>query len=311
MPEVRSMVLCAGLGTRLRPLTAERPKPLLPLGDRTLLEHVLDGLGRDDLLPAVVNSHHLSAIFVALTRGWPGLAHIVVEAELLGTAGGVAGARSHFGTGPLLVTNADVLARVEGHPLLTATPPDGLCLAVARRPAGEGPLGLGEDGGVVRLRGQRFGEELSGADYVCTMGIGQRVLAELPATGCLIGDVALPLLQRGAPVQSLSIQGGWSAPGDGIREYLAANQAWLEETARSDARGHAGGTSDHGSSFVGPGTRIASDVTLVRSIVGSGAAVEGEGMVERVVVWPGARATAPLRDAVVTTLGRVVALPPV
>jgi mannose-1-phosphate guanylyltransferase len=307
MPEARSMVLCAGLGTRLLPLTAERPKPLLPLGDRTLLEHVLDGLGLDGLLPAVVNSHHLSAVFVAFTRGWPGIAEVVVEPELLGTAGGVAGARSYFGSGPLLVTNADVLARVDGHALLAATPPDGLCLAVVRRPAGEGPLGLGADGSIVRLRGQRFGAELSGADYVCTMGIGPQVLGAVPATGCLIGDVALPLLRRGAPVQSFGIQGGWSAPGDGIREYLEANQAWLAQTR--GAGEHAKSSSDRSSSFVGDAASISSEVTLVRSIVGSGAVVEGQGTLERVVVWPGARATAPLRDAVVTTLGRVVALP--
>lgn len=309
MPEARSMVLCAGLGTRLRPLTAERPKPLVPVGDRTLLEHVLGGLELDGLLPAVVNSHHLSATFVAFTRGWPGIAHVVVESELLGTAGGVAGARERFADGPVLVTNADVLARVDGRSLLAVTPPDGLCLAVAPRPAGEGPLGLGEGGRVVRLRGQRFGEEQSGGDYVCTMGVGVKVLAALPAVGCLIGDVALPLLQRGAPVGTFAVTGGWSAPGDGMREYLAANQAWLAESVRSGARGHAGRLSDNGSSFVGRGARVASGVEPLRSIVGSGAEVVGEGRLERVVVWPGARATAPLRDAVVTTNGRVVPLP--
>jgi mannose-1-phosphate guanylyltransferase len=309
MPEARSMVLCAGLGTRLRPLTAERPKPLVPLGDRTLLEHVLDALGRDGLLPAVVNSHHLSAVFVALTRGWPGVGHVVVESELLGTAGGVAGARDRLGSGPLLVTNADVLAQVDGRALLELTPADGLCLAVALRPSGEGPVGLGAEGRIVRLRGQRFGDELSGGDYVCTMGIGARVLARLPAVGCLIGDVALPLLQRGAPVQGLVVPGDWSAPGDGLREYLAANQAWLAEAVRSGARGHAGSLSDNGSSFLGRGARVASSVEPLRCIVGAGASVEGEGRLERVVVWPGAQVKAPLRDAVVTTQGRVVPLP--
>jgi mannose-1-phosphate guanylyltransferase len=309
MPDARSMVLCAGLGTRLRPLTAERPKPLVPLGDRTLLEHVLDGLGRDGLLPAVVNSHHLSAVFVALTRGWPGLGEVVVESELLGTAGGVAGARGRLGAGPLLVTNADVLARVDGRALLELTPEDGLCLAVALRPPGEGPVGLGADGRIVRLRGQPFGDELSGADYVCTMGIGARVLAELPAVGCLIGDVALPLLRRGAPVHGFGVQAAWSAPGDGLREYLDANQAWLAEAVRLGGRGRAGSLSDNGSSFLGMGARLSASVEPLRCIIGAGATVEGEGRLERVVVWPAAQVKAPLRDAVVTTNGRVVPLP--
>ena len=67
----RTMVLCAGFGTRLRPLTDERPKPLVPIGDRTLLEHVLAGLERQGVLPAVANAHHLSEIFRVMTRGWP------------------------------------------------------------------------------------------------------------------------------------------------------------------------------------------------------------------------------------------------
>jgi mannose-1-phosphate guanylyltransferase len=309
MPEARSMVLCAGLGSRLRPLTAERPKPLMPLGDRTLLEHVLDGLERDGLVPAVVNSHHLSTTFVAFTRGWPRILHVAVESDLLGTAGGVAGARDRFGAGPLLVTNADVLARVDGRAVLEHTPPDGLCLAVVLRPPGEGPVGLGERGRVVRLRGRAFGQELNGGDYICTMGIGARVLAELPAAGCLIGDVALPLLERGRPVQSFATEGGWSAPGDGIREYLDANQAWLEESMRSGARAHLGSLSKDGGSFLGTGAWVSGSVDPRCSIIGSGAIVEGEGRLERVVVWPGARVTAPLRDAVVTTEGRIVSRP--
>jgi mannose-1-phosphate guanylyltransferase len=309
MPEARSVVLCAGLGARLRPLTAERPKPLVPFGDRTLLEHVLDGLERDGLVPAVVNSHHLSTTFVAFTQGWPRIAHVSIESELSGTAGGVAGARDRFGAGPLLVTNADVLARVDGRAVLERTPPQGLCLAVALRPPGQGPVGLGEGGRVVRLRGQAFAEELNGGDYVCTMGIGAGVLAALPAAGCLIGDVALSLLQRGAPVHSFVIQGGWSAPGDGIREYMAANQAWLTDSIRSGARGQLGSVSNNGSSFLGSGARVSRSVETLCSIVGSGAIVEGEGRLERVVIWPGAHVTAPLRDAVVTAEGRIVPLP--
>ena len=129
------------------------------------------------------------------------------------------------------------------------------------------------------------------------------------ATGCLIGDVALPLLERGRPVQSFATEGGWSAPGDGIREYLDANQAWLEESMRSGARAHLGSLSKDGGSFLGTGAWVSGSVDPRCSIIGSGAIVEGEGRLERVVVWPGARVTAPLRDAVVTTEGRIVSRP--
>jgi len=290
----RAMVLCAGYGTRMRPLTEERPKPLLPFGDRTLLEHVLEGLGRE-FLPALVNAHHLPAVFIELTRGWDAIADVMVESEILGTAGGVAGARGRLGPAPVVVTNGDVLARVSVDALLASTPRDGVCLAVAPRVLGAGTVGLGARGEVVRLRGERFGTEVASGDYVGTLGLGEEALAALPESGCLIGDVTLPLLRRGAGVVTLPVSGHWFAPGDGIGAYLDEHRAWLAERASS--------------SYVAPDARVASGVELVGSVIGAGATVSGVGRLEGVVVWPGARAEAPLADAVVTTRGNVVRRP--
>lgn len=286
------MVLCAGFGTRLRPLTDERPKPLVPFGDRTLLEHVLSGLARQGLLPAVVNAHHLVPVFRTLVADFEGILEVIEEPAIRGTAGGVAGARHALAKGPVLVTNADVLASVDGRRLLELTPPDGLCLAVAPRPAGTGTVGVGEGGRVVRLRGERFGEELEGGDYVCTLGLGAATLAGLPASGCLIGDVALPLVRRGGPLLTMPVSGELVEPGDSPAAYHAANLAWLARQGKA--------------AFLAPDARVAPAVELHQSLVGRGATVEGEGRLERVVVWPGATVRAPLADAVVTTRGVVV-----
>ena len=292
----RAMVLAAGHGTRLRPLTDERPKPLVPFGDATLLEHALARLGRD-FLPAVVNVHHLPAVFFELTRPFAHAFELVIEPDLRGTAGGVAGARGRFDPGPVAVTNADVLATVDVARLLRETPDDGLCLAVTPRARGEGPIGLGAGGRVVRLRGERFGEELEGADYVCSLGIGERVLACLPERGCLVGDVALPLARRGAPVVTLRIQGELVAPGDSVAAYLDAHAVWLGQRT-----GGAG-------SYVAPDAKLGADVELSGCVIGHGAEIRGQGRCERVVAWPGARFSAPLADAVVTSSGRIVERP--
>jgi mannose-1-phosphate guanylyltransferase len=286
------MVLCAGFGTRLRPLTDERPKPLVPFGDRTLLEHVLAHLEKQTLLPVVVNSHHLASVFRMLVADFHGILEVVEEPEIRGTAGGVAGARHALSKGPVLVTNADVLADVDGRRLLEQTPPDGLCLAVARRAKGTGTVGVGEGGRVVRLRGEGFGEELHGGDYVCTLGIGAAALATLPEAGCLIGDVALPLARRGGPLVTLLVESELVEPGDSPAAYLAGNLAWLRRSENA--------------SFVAPGVQVPRAVALVDAIVGKGAIIEGEGRLERVVVWPGATVRAPLADAIVTTRGVVV-----
>jgi mannose-1-phosphate guanylyltransferase len=289
------MVLCAGFGTRLLPLTDERPKPLMPFGDRTLLEHVLVGLGGQGLLPVVVNSHHLAPVFRTLVADFQGILQVVEEPEIRGTAGGVAGARRFLSEGPVLVTNADVLADVDGSRLLESTPSDGLCLAVAPRPVGKGTVGIGEGGRVVRLRGERFGEELASGDYVCALGMGADVLAELPEVGCLIGDVALPLARRGGPLLTLQVESELVEPGDSPAAYHAGNLTWLRRRGET--------------AFVAVGARVPRAVELIDSVVGKEASVEGEGRLERVVVWPGATVRAPLADAIVTTRGVVVRVP--
>ena len=291
------MVLCAGLGTRMRPLTEERPKPLLPFGDRTLLEHVLASRG-DEFLPAVVNAHHLADVFREITNSYHGISQVVMEPEVRGTAGGVAGARAWLGPGSVLVTNGDVLARLEPAALFDRTRPGSLCLAVAPKPAGAGTVGLGADGEVVRLRGERFGVERSSGDYVGTLALGPDLLAALPERGCLIGDVTLPLLRRGVVVRTHPVEGRWFAPGDGIGAYLDEHVAWLCERS--------GGASD---SYVATDASVGPGVELVASVIGAGASVMGSGRVDRVVAWPGARVVAPLADAVVTTSGLVVRRP--
>jgi mannose-1-phosphate guanylyltransferase len=220
---------------------------------------------------------------------------VLNERKIRGTAGGVAWARDLLGPPPVLVVNGDVLASYDARRALEQTPPEGLCMVLAPRPAGLGNVGIGAHGRIVRLRGERFGAETASGDYLCAMGIGQGVLETLPEEGCLVGDVALPLLRSGGRVQSFLGSANWSAPGDSIAAYLDANLAWL---TRRGARG--------GEAWVGAGARVAEGVELVSSVVGEGADVRGEGRLDRVVVWPGAQALAPLRDAVVTRSGLVV-----
>lgn len=112
------MVLAAGLGTRLRPLTFELPKPMVPMLDRPVLAHIVDLLHHHGIDRIVANLHY----FPDTIRGYFGdeLTY-VEEAELLGTAGGVRNVRDFFGDSPFLVisgdalTDLDVPALVERH----------------------------------------------------------------------------------------------------------------------------------------------------------------------------------------------------
>jgi len=287
---VRAMVLSAGLGTRLRPLTTELPKALVPIGDRPLAAHIAQRLFEASFSEIVMNTHHLSEIFPTEVNGFPVKVHLIHEAEIRGTAGGIAGARGLLRPAPIVVWNADILADPPIHELLAGATPGVLCLAVAERPCSEGTLGLDANGRVVRLRGRTFGVEASGGDYIGVAALGREVLEALPAKGCLIGDVAIPRLARGELVTAVKTEAPWRDVGS-LSEYLAANFEWLRAA--------------HGpcASWVHPTARVSASVRLDRCIVGAGAVVSGSGVVARSVVWPRAQAHAPLANAVVTQFG--------
>ena len=106
-----AMVLAAGLGTRMRPLTETRPKPLTEVAGKALLDHTLDRLAEAGVGRAVVNLHHLGGMIrehLAARRA-PEIAFSDESEALLGTGGGVAHALDSLGPEPFLVVNGDIL----------------------------------------------------------------------------------------------------------------------------------------------------------------------------------------------------------
>ena len=115
-PPVRAMVLAAGLGTRLRPLTNAIPKPLVPIANRPLLEYTFALLAGAGVREAIVNTHHLPDIFEAGLRDLDasGLTlHLSRERRILGTAGGLKKAESFLGAGTFLLLNGDFLVDID------------------------------------------------------------------------------------------------------------------------------------------------------------------------------------------------------
>jgi CTP:molybdopterin cytidylyltransferase MocA len=112
---VAGVVLAAGAGSRLAPLTRFRPKPLCPLGDSTLLDHNLERV-RAVVDAVAVNAHHHADQVVAHVAG---RAHVSVEpVEALGTAGAVAHLRPWLGGRGALVVNGDTWTSIPLVPLL-------------------------------------------------------------------------------------------------------------------------------------------------------------------------------------------------
>lgn len=108
---MRAMVLAAGLGTRMRPLTDKTPKALLSVGGRTLLDRALDRLDETGVEVAVVNLHHLGDRIERHLKGRqrPRIVFSDEREGLLETGGGVRKALPLLGTEPFFAVNADAL----------------------------------------------------------------------------------------------------------------------------------------------------------------------------------------------------------
>jgi MurNAc alpha-1-phosphate uridylyltransferase len=104
-----AMVLAAGLGTRMRPLTEDTPKPLLPLCGRSLLHHAMDRLHDAGIRDMVVNAHWFAGQVAeaAAAHGGDPAPIVLTEDVLLETGGGVKAALPHLGDQPFVVVNGD------------------------------------------------------------------------------------------------------------------------------------------------------------------------------------------------------------
>jgi mannose-1-phosphate guanylyltransferase len=107
---MKAMVLAAGLGTRLRPLTYEIPKPMVPVLDRPVMAHILGLLQRQGFDEVIANLHY----FPDAVKGYFGdRIEYRYEEELLGTAGGVRNVADFFGDDPVVVISGDALTDVD------------------------------------------------------------------------------------------------------------------------------------------------------------------------------------------------------
>ena len=254
--DVCAVVLAAGEGTRLRPLTERLPKALCPVGNVPLLDRALDrlvGLGLTGPERVAVNACYLGDQVVAHVGS---RAHLSVEpGEPLGTAGGVGNLREWIAGRGVLVGNADAY--------------------LADQQAAPGPdiaaLLDGWDGRCVRLLGQPADDPgapgtFSGQRFVGFSLLPWRAVRDLPATfGDLVRTVWRPAEAAGA-LEVVPYRGTFYDTGTPA-DYLAANL-------------HAAG----GGSLVDPSATVTGPVR--QAVVGAGATVLGA--VTRAVVWPGA-----------------------
>ena len=112
MKITKAMVLCAGFGKRLHPLTLSNPKPLLKIGDNTLLSNTLNFLNQSGIKQIIINVHHLGnhiINYINKNKFNTAITIIHEKDDILDTGGGILNALAHFSNEPFFAINPDTI----------------------------------------------------------------------------------------------------------------------------------------------------------------------------------------------------------
>jgi len=239
---MKAMVLAAGLGTRLRPLTDTLPKPLLPVAGRPLLEWNLLLLKRHGITEVIINLHHLGEQIVRTFGDGARLGLRLAyshEPTLQGTGGGIRQAAPFLKDGPFLVLNGDTLSECDLTTLIAAHRASGALATLAVRDDPEaatwGPVTLDAQGRILQINGKPPLAEPRAALPACMFAgihvMEQAVLDAIPSGPGSIIDVYGRLLRQRRPLHGYQMSGYWSDIGDPKR-YAQAQRDVAEGRLR-------------------------------------------------------------------------------
>jgi mannose-1-phosphate guanylyltransferase/phosphomannomutase len=316
---MKAVIMAGGFGTRLRPLTAHLPKPLVPIGNVPVMEHTVRLLRRHgftDLCALLYFLPETISGYFGDGSPWGVTMTYVTPTADLGTAGAVKCAVGDLGQ-PVLVISADVLtdfdlaAAVDFHRRRRAEAT--MVLTRVETPPAYGIVITDEAGRVTRfLEKPTWGEVFSDTINTGIYLLEPSVLEAIPAGRAYdFGKELFPaLLASGRSLWGHVAQGYWRDVGDlaeyrtahldllqgrvgveipGTRNEGVGHTLWLDEGARVDYTARLGGSVIIGrGAQVAPGARVANSVVGPGSTVHAGADIEGSVLWEGVEVGPGA-----------------------
>ncbi len=262
----QAVVLAAGLGRRLRPLTLARPKPLMPLWNVPLLERILSLLEGWGVERIAVNLHSQPEAIQAFLdrRGGRAAIHTSYEPEILGTAGALRPLRSFLGAEPFWVVNADIAARVAAEPLLQAfASGDGLAAAWLEPKKGPRTVEADRRGRITCYRSPTPG--VPGTFTFCGLQVvSPRIFKFLPERPfCSLVEAYECALDHGVCVQGVAVRDSFWDDAGTVEAYLRLHGQ------RAEGGGQRSGTGV----WVSEDAEAAPDVRGCRSVVYGGARV--------------------------------------
>ncbi len=291
------MVLAAGEGTRLRPLTLTTPKPMIPIGNIPLLERTLRWLAREGVQEVMINLHHLPQAIMTYV-GTGRLFGVTVsyshEEELLGTAGAVKKCEEYFGDDPFYVIYGDNLLDITLAPLKQrrqSTDADAvLGTFITGNPTACGLVGCDESGRINRFQEKPnaeevFSDQANGGVYYLT----SKVFNYIPDGEAFdFGKQVFPaMLDDGANLQAVPLKGYLQDTGT-PENYRQAN----EDVLKGKIFGLRGKliANDPNFTLIGERAHLAPDVTFRGvNIIGPRARVGARTELNNSIVWEDAK----------------------
>lgn len=315
---MKAMILAAGLGTRLRPLTEVWPKPLFPLMLQPMLARVLDQLTSCGVDEVVINVHHQAEPmrrWCGEAEKWRGRLHLSYESELLETAGGIKRVEALLGDAPFLVVNADVVMALDLRAVWQWHCQHGALVTMVVRPDpaahAYGPVIVGRDRQVLQINGRPpCPAPVAGEKMVFTGAqvVSPEVLAYIPPDRKVstTAETYPTLVAQGQAVYAYPYTGYWMDIGVPDR-YLQAHWDMLDRVAgapeitclpagsqllRSPQALPAGpaGVTIRPPVLLGPDVQLAPGACVgPYAVLGAGCQVAVRATVAESVLWEGAR----------------------
>ncbi len=298
---MQAILLAAGFGTRLRPYTLIRPKPLFPVLNRPLLHRLLDMLYKSGCTRIVVNAHHLAGQIRHSLAEYPDVV-LQVEPEILGTGGSLRLAKEKLADGPILVMNGDIVHTVDVASLYDHHVRSGNEVTLAMHDYSRfNTVGV-EDDRVVSFTPRQDVQQLA---FTGIHVVNPEIVARIPGPGFFhIIDLYQELALQGR-IGLLRVDGAFWRDIGTPEDYLQLHRELLETQTRLDID-PVGQKKDGW--LVDEGVDLEKDVRLQDwGCLGRGVRVGNSTTLSRCVVWDQAEIPSGSRiiDAIVTGAGNV------
>ena len=266
---MQAMLLAAGFGTRLRPYSLVRPKPLFSVCNKPLLDILLDKLVQAGCERTVVNCHYLADQIAAAVADRPKVI-LQREQEVLGTGGGLRKALPHFADEPVLVMNGDLYHDIDLRSLLAAHQQSGLPVTMALHDCPRFNTVRAQENRVCGFSNAGAGEQVLAFTGIHVLN--PKVLEQIPATGFFhIIDLYERLAQAGQ-IGFIRTDGCFWQDIGTPADYLDLHRRLLEN--KSPAW------------LISESAEIGSGVKLLDwGVIGAGAKIGNDAELRRCVVW--------------------------